>query len=149
MRKTDEIESFFTDVEKIVFSEPESKDDHLKGVPLIWLIFGKKKLDYYKRNGKLKKIINGFAERMAVFFKILQETNQTFKVSLVEKHSNAEIPLQNAVIDGSINNFINLTNKNDKIFLLISGHHNNELQFEKEKFKNLFLILDGYSVNYN
>ena len=149
MRKTDEIANFFTDVEKIVFSEPESKDDHFKGVPLIWLILGKKKLDYYKKNGKLKKIITGFAETMTVFFKILQGTNETFKVSFVEKDSNAEIHLQNAVVDGSINNFINLTGKNDKIFLLIAGHHNNEILFEQEKFKDSFLILDGYSVNYN
>jgi hypothetical protein len=149
MRKTGEIENFFTDVEKIVFSEPESKDDHLKGVPLIWLILGKKKLDYYKRNGKLKKIITGFAETMTVFFKILHERNETFKVSFVEKYSNAEIHLRNAVVDGSINNFINLTGKNDKIFLLVAGHHNDEIVFEQEKFKDLFLILDGYSVNYN
>ena len=86
---------------------------------------------------------------MTVFFKILQEANETFKVSIVEKDSNSEIPLQNAVIDDSINNFINLTDKNDKIFLLIASHQNNEILFEQEKFKNIFLILDGYSVNYN
>ena len=36
----------------------------------------------------------------------LQEANETFKVSIVEKDSNSEIQLQNDVIDKSINNFI-------------------------------------------
>jgi hypothetical protein len=146
MTKQEEIENFFTSVEKVVFSEPESKNDHLKGVPLIWLLLEETKFNTYRKNGKLQKIITDFVHNGKLLFEILQTANQTFQISLVRKDSEEQIFLDNAEIDQSINDFIRLTNKNDKIFLLIGSSQNDEILPEAEKFKNLLLILDGYSV---
>jgi hypothetical protein len=143
----DEIASFFTGVEKVIFSEPESKNDHLKAVPIIWLILHKKKFDHFRRPGRLTKLMEGFGEPAEIHFKIFYENRQPSRVSVFEQCNNVEIPLQNAMIDTSVGEFIKLTEKNDKIFLLIAGHENGEIVFDEEKFRNLVLILDGYEID--
>jgi hypothetical protein len=146
MTRQEDIENFFASAEKVIFSEPESEYDHLKGVPLVWLMLEQRKFDAYRKNGKLRKTIAEFLHGSPIFFKILQNGNDNFRISIVKKESEEEIFLHYSEVDQSIHRFINLTPENDKIFLLIGSRRNNDLIPGNEKFRNLLLILDGYSL---
>lgn len=144
MEIQDELELFFSKSVTVMFCSLD-KNDPIGGQPLMFLLFTK--TDDFIQRGIHKKISDYFNEHKSKLV-IFVKNNVATHLSLVDLSTANSINLDDIILTGSIEEFIEETPQTEQIILLSTFISTNELLYSQEAVENIPSKIDGYSVVY-
>ena len=146
MTVQNEIQRFFSDVVQIIFPERKPGTEDVKDVPLLVLLFKKNRFNEYLDSGISKKIRSFLGDKEPMLLITGNEDIKNVILSIVNGKNDDSFNFPNAVLDHSFKTFVSITEKNDKIFVLMASEADRQVKFDNDKHKTLILILEGYTI---
>src|SRR4029078_7156427 len=146
MTLQNEIQRFFSDVVQIIFPERKPGTEDVKDVPLLVLLFKKNRFNEYLDSGISKKIRSFLGDKEPRLLITGNEDIKNVILSIVNGKNDDSFNFPNAVLDYSFKTFVGITEKNDKIFLLMASEADRHVKVDKDKHQTLILILEGYTI---